>query len=209
MPPRGPTPPWGDEQRGGGETMTEVETKVFDNESLGRRIMRKKVLGKIPALPLITLLVVASFAAAAFYALGPGTNASVQLGSMTSAGLPTGDVLYGQTLVLFYLNITVATNSYTASHTAHVVLTVQNTGLTSVAACNAALTVFETNNVTTVYNAITPPTQAGTTCTYTGLVTQTVNAGRITTSAPNWPMAIEYMTAPTGTYAWTSTLYGN
>lgn len=208
MPLRGPTSPWGDEQRRGGETMTQIETKVFDNDSLGRRLMRKKLWGKVPMLPILALLVVASFAAAAFYTLGPASTQAVVTGSMTSAGLPAGDILYGQTGTLFYLNITVATNTYTQSHTAHVVLAVTNPGLTSLTICGNQLLVEQTNNVTAAYSAITA-TWAGTTCTYVGTTTLTVNAGRTGASAPNWPMAIEYVTAPAGTYTWTSTLSGN
>lgn len=205
MPPRGPTPPWGDEQRGGGETMTDIETKVFDNESLGRRLMRKKLLGKIPALPLVTLLVVASFAAAAVYVLGPPSSQAVQLGSMTSAGLPTGDILYGQVNTEFYLNITIAGNTYTAAHTASVVLTASNAALTSLAACGSNLQVMEAATPPVAYSVITA-TWSGTTCTYTGTHSYSIPAG---STAQTWPFAIKYVGSPSGSYTWTSAFYGN
>ncbi len=205
MPPRGPTPPWGDEQRGGGETMTEVETKVFDNDSLGRRLMRKKFLGKIPAVPLVTLLVVASFAAAAVYVLGPTSSQSVTLGSMTSGGLPVGDILFGQVGTNFYFNITIASNTYTAAHTANVVLTASNAALSSLAACGTNLAVMESPNPVGVYTTITA-TWAGTTCTYTGSHAYSVPGG---STAQTWPFAVKYIGSPSGAYAWTSQFEGN
>jgi len=193
--------------------MTEFQTKVFDTQSLGRRLIRKKVWGKIPALPLVTLLVVASFAAAVFFALGPAVTQNVTLGKMTGAGLPSADVLYGQvgTGTNTYFNVTVASNSYAASHSAYVVIFVSTNGVNfpDVASCNAELLVKQTNNVTTVYNTITATYTAG--CVFTGVTTQTVNAGKIGANAPNWPTLIQYVSSPAGRgplYTWTVTFYG-
>ncbi len=190
--------------------MTEARTKVFDTQSLGRRLIRKKVWGKIPALPLVTLLVVASFAAAAFFALGPATNQAVTLGKMTSTGLPSADVLFGQLGTVIYANQTVATNSYTQTHSAFVVLFVSTNGVNfpTVAACSAELLVENSNNVTT-WSTLTPTYSAG--CSYTGTLTQSVLAGRIGAGAPTWPIRITYVSSPSGRgplYTWTSTFQG-
>ncbi len=206
MPPRGPTPPWGDEQRGGGETMTEVETKVFDNESLGRRLMRKKLLGKIPALPLVTLLVVASFAAAAIYVLGPSSSQSVTLGSMSSGGLPVGDILFGQVGTNFYFNITITANTYTQAHTANVVLTASNAALTNQAACGSNLAVMDAATPPVAYSAIAATFTGTNTCVYTGTFAYSIPAGN---TAQTWPFAVKYIGSPSGAFVWTSQFEGN
>ncbi len=190
--------------------MTEFQTKVFDTQSLGRRLIRKKVWGKIPALPLVTLLVVASLAAAVFYALGPAVTQPVTLGKMTSTGLPSSDVLYGQLGVVIYANQTVATNSYTQSHSAFVKLFVSTDGTNfpDLAACTAELLVENSDNSTT-WTTVTATYSSG--CAYSGALTQTVNGGKIGANAPTWPWRITYVTSPAGRgpqYTWTSTFWG-
>ncbi len=192
--------------------MTAVEMKVFNTVSLGRRILHKKIWGKIPALPLAVLLVVASFVAAAV-TLGPATSQAIVLGKMTSQGLPTSDVLFGQVGSpgqKIWFNITVASNSYAATHPTFVVLFVSASGTNfpNLAACTAELLVENSDNVTT-FSTITPTYSAG--CSYSGTLTQNVLAGRITTGAPTWPFRVTYLSSPAGrgpTYTWTSTFWG-
>ena len=186
--------------------MTQVETKVFDNDSLGRRLMRKKLLGKIPVLPLVALLVVASFAAAAVYVLGPSSSQSVTLGSMTSGGLPTGDILFGQVGTYFYVNITIASNTYTAAHTANVVLTATNGALSSLANCGTNLEVRDAATPPVGYSVITATWTSPNTCTYTGSHSYSVPGGSL---AQTWPFAIRYIGSPSGAYVWTSQFEGN
>ncbi len=199
-----------DEQRGGGESMTQVETKVFDSQTLGRRILRKKVLGRMPALPLAVILIAAGFAAAALYALGPpSAPTAVEMREMNSGGLPSGDILYGAKVnqVPVFFNITIASNTYTAAYQTYVVLTVTASGANGpfnvLADCAANMR---------VYNIAPPPsgpyteitaTFGGGVCTYTGTVTQNVPIGSTT---QRWPFEIIYQAAGTAgpTLTWTS-----
>ncbi len=191
--------------------MTEVETKVFDTETLGRRILRKKVLGKVPALPLAVMLICAGFAAAALYALGPPTSSAVQMRQMVSAGLPTGDILYGakQNQVPVFFNITIQSNGYTQAYTTYVVLavTASTTAFTSAADCDANVKVYQSPVPVGTYTQITVA-YAGGTCTYTGTTTQSVPAGSTTQA---WPFYFVYQTAGTAgpTLTWTSQFWTN
>ncbi len=191
-----------------------TRTKIFNEMTLGQRMLHKRFLGKIPALPLAVLLVIASVVAAAFFALGPTTTSPVVLGKMVTQGLPTSDILYGQVGgPAIWFNITVATNSYTQAHSAYTVLAVSTSGTTfpNVGACNAELLVEQSDNATTPTWTTISATYAGGTCTYTGTLTQNVNASMIGANAPTWPFRIQYLSSPVGrgpTYTWTSQFWG-
>ncbi len=195
--------------------MTEVETKVFDSQTLGRRILRKKILGRMPALPLAVILIAAGFAAAALYALGPvSPPAAVQMRQMNSQGLPSGDILYGAKVnqVPVFFNVTIQSNTYAANYQTYVVLTV-----TAAGAGGPFLVLGDCAANMKVYNIAPPPsgpytevvaTFAGGVCTYTGTVTQNVPAGSTTEA---WPFEIIYQSAGTAgpTLTWTSQFWTN
>lgn len=193
--------------------MTEVETKVFESQTLGRRILRKKVLGRVPALPLAVMLIAAGFAAAALYALGPAASQMVQLRQMDSAGLPSGDILYGAKVnqVPVFFNITISSNTYTQAYTTHVVLTVVAAGaggpFAVLADCGNNMVVSESTSPPGTYNAITA-TFAGGVCTYSGTVNQNVPAGSTTQM---WPFKVVYQSAGTAgpQLTWTSQFWTN
>lgn len=186
--------------------MTQVETKVFETETLGRRILHRKVLGRVPALPLAVLLIAAGFAAAALYALGPSASQAVEMRQMNSAGLPVGDILYGSKVnqVPVYFNITIASNSYTQAYSVYVVLTVTAaaTAYANLADCSANQRVYQGTVPGLVYSEISA-TFAGGTCTYSGTITQSVSGGSTTEA---WPFYIVYQSAGTAgpTLTWTS-----
>ncbi len=163
--------------------MTEVEMKVFDTMTLGRRMIRKRVWGKIPVIPLIIAVALSGIAAAVL--LGPpSATSNAHVAEMTPVlnNVPT-EILYGDILTSTQHPFTVgiSQNSYSTQRTSVVPIVTISAVPAFPTDCATNLVVKEsTDNGATYPTTLTGTFSAGV-CTYTSLNAQTVLAG-ITTN---------------------------
>ncbi len=167
-----------------------METQVFNDVGLGRRLIRMKVFRRIPLVPLMALLVAGLVAAAIL--VGPPSqneNQSIAMSTPQINGLNTnplyGDILGG---TQFSFTVTVFQNSYKIGLNMRPAILVRN-----LTAGTDIVMQASTNGIT--YPFTNPSfTQNGSTFTYdfgTGLE-QLVAAGATNATAPTWYFQFHY-----------------
>jgi len=178
---------------------------VFDVASLGRRLIRKKVFRKIPVLPLVAILVVGGFAAAAVL-IGPPSpkqdqNIAQAIPQMNGLNQ---NPLYGEILggTEFTFNVTVATNTYKVVENMRPLITATN-----LSAGTDVVLIASFDGITYPFTNPTV-TQSGSTFTYDfGTSFQrNVAAGATGASAPTWYFSFHYAvtTLPASVVTWTA-----
>ncbi len=180
-----------------------TETKVFGGETLGRRILHKKIYRGIPLLPVLAVLAV-GLVAAATVLIGPPSadqNQHIAEAIPSITGL-TQNPFYGQVVggTQFWFNVTVLTNTYQVVENMRPLISVTN-----LTAATDIVLIASTNGVTYSFTGPTV-TQVGSKFTYDfgTAFQQSVNAGATGGSAPTWYFQFHYTVAnlPAAVVTW-------
>lgn len=182
-----------------------TETHVFDDVSLGRRLIRKKIFWKIPLLPVLALFVVGLVAAATVLIGPPSANQNQNIAEAIPAitGLAQNP-FYGQIVggTQFWFNVTVLTNTYQVAENMRPLISATN-----LTAGTDVVLIASTNGVS--YSFINPTvTQVGSKFTYDFGTSfqQSVNAGATGGSAPTWYFQFHYTVSnlPAAVVTWSA-----
>ncbi len=180
-----------------------METKIFDDQSLGRKLFRIRVL-RIPVVLLVAVLLTGLVTAAVL--IGPPSareNQNIAEAIPGIVGL-NANPFYGQIVgnVQFWFNVTVATNTYKIAQNMRPLITVTN-----LSAATDVVLIASTNGVTYSFtNPTVTQNGANFTMDFGTTFQQNVLAQATGAAAPTWYFQFHYTVTdlPAAVVTWTA-----